>query len=784
MLVSSKSAFYALGLAVVLVVAGASSASAQSVPGSAGAKKASKCQQVISKANGKFLSARLKRIAACSNAVLSCVQTADDAAKCLAKANGKCQKQLGVADDGSTFGDDLEAAIRKACDPLPVADLLDPTVLGFANAEPFCGDLGVAPLATAADVAHCLRLAHARTSDETFGVEVPRAGELLVQGGLGLAGIGDVPLVSGCGDCAALPPNGKPVAACAAAVNKAGAAFVASTRTTLDKCSAAFVKCAQEKPGDAGCLTKAAATCRKVPIALAKARTKLQGAVQKKCAGALAFDTLEQPSGINLGALTCACQQVGVEPVLGVDDYAVCLARQHECALAALVPTVVPGLDALLAAQGIAVSDLLCEPATATAALVLRNPGARIFKPPFGGITKYMKNVFPASLKTTKSPLATRGARPRVGAPFSGKCAPGPGKHCTFRLPISKRPALAASTTGSTSAGVRAVEPPALIVAVRRSDGEFVNDYFELPLGDTSVDGEVELDVEYADDLASCEFELALSVKEDGEVASYTAIPQQPHVPPTNESCGLAKPIDANPYFEVLDVTAADSTDVVSPSCTAGGFTRDVWYSFTPSMNGTLAVSTVGSTYDTLIAVFDRCGGTELACANATDQDALQVPVTAGVPYFIEIRNTGNLIPPTATLQLSVVFVPGVVGSPPTISQLVLGAPVVDSPNCNLGVLGTAFPMTFTYADPAGNVKEGMIAPLALEHFEPSQREEVGIYTGPPVVTGNGFNGTVSFGVCAVFNSDTVVSFKVSLVTFGGVSNQLVGALPKPPGAR
>ena len=767
-----------LAIALVLTMSG-QSALAQSTPGSAGAKKASKCQQVVSKANGKYLSARLKRIAACSNAVLACVQTASDDAKCLGKATGKCRKQLGTPGEPIAFDDTLDAAIGKACDAVPLADLLDASVLGFGDVAATCDELGVAPLTSASDVARCLRLAHARTSEEAAGVEVPRAGELVAQSGIGAGIVDGLPLFGGCGSCGTDPPAAaKAVTACAASVSKAGAAFVAGTRTALDKCSAAFVKCAQEKPDDAGCLTKATATCGKVPVGLAKARTKLQGVVRKKCGGALAFATLEQPSGINLDALTCACQQVGVEPVLGIDDYAVCLARQHECALAALLPTVVPGLDALLAAQGIAVGDLLCEPATARSALVLPPAGARIFTPPFGGISKFMKNVFPAALKTTKSPLATRGLSPRVGAPFGGKCAPGPGRHCTFRLPISKKPTLS-----KNRAAPRAAEPPSLIVAVRRADGEFVADHYELPLGDTSVDSEVQLDVEYADDLASCAFELALSVMEDGEVASYTTIEQQPHVPPTNDSCETAKPLAANPYFELLDATAASTPDRLNPSCTDGGLSRTVWYSFTPDANGILAISTVGSSYDTLIAVYDRCGGNELACANDAVQDALQIPVVAGTPYLIEVANTGDLVPPTATLQLSAVFLPQAIGSPATISQLLLGTPVVNSPLCQTNVSGTEFPITITYADPTGNVVDGAVFQFVLEHFEPSQREEVGIPTGAPVLTGDVSNGKASFGVCGFFGTDTAISFKVRLATFGGLSNQLVGALPRPPGA-
>jgi hypothetical protein len=757
-------------------------ASATSAPGSGGAKKAAKCQQTIGKANAKFLSQRLKRLAACSTAVLGCLQTAAGDAACLAKASGKCRKQLGDSDAPDALADAVEEAVVKACGALPAADLLDVAALGFSSAAATCAGVGVSPLASAADVARCLRRVHAGVSEQSLGVEVPRAAELAAQGGVEASRVPDLPLFGGCGGCGTAPlPAGKAVAACAVAINKAGGGFLASTRAGLDKCTGAFIKCAQEKPGDAGCFPKAVTTCRKLPASLAKARAKLRAALQKKCSGGLPFDGLQAEAGINLGALACACQQVGVGPVTTLDDYAVCLARHHECELAALLPTVAPGLDALLATQGVAVSDLLCE--SPSAPLLVARAAPRAFAPPFGTITKYMSGVFPAKLTTTRSPVSTRGTPPRVGAPSSSTCSPAPGRTCTFRFPISKKP-----TTLKRAARGEAL-PPTLIVGVHRLDGEFVDDHFELELGDTSTDSEVELQVTYADDLAGCDFELALSVMEDGAVASYTAIEQQPHVPPTNDECAASRMVTENPFFEVLDTTAATLGDIETPpSCALGSIGRSVWYQVTAPGTGILSVSTVGSDYDTVVAVREEtCDGSELACVDDSGlpQSVAVVPVTAGTDYLIRVAERGT---PAATsaLHLTLAFVPLQIGTPPTISNLVLGTPEVNSPLCDIGVVGTAFPMTIDYADPTGNVQPDAVAALVLEHFEPSQREEYGIPTEAPVVTGDGFSGTVSFGVCAFFGTDTIVSFKVTLltlVTLGLPSNQLIGALPKPPGA-
>ena len=445
-----------------------------------------------------------------------------------------------------------------------------------------------------------------------------------------------LPLFGGCGSCGTdLPATAKAVTACAASVSKAGAAFVAGTRTALDKCSAAFVKCAQEKPGDAGCLTKATATCGKVPVGLAKARTKLQGVVRKKCGGALAFATLEQPSGINLDALTCACQQVGVEPVLGIDDYAVCLRAS----------TSAPSRPCCRrSCQSSTPSSRRRASPSAICSASRQRHSPRSMLPPAGARSLHAavrrhQQVHEERVSggaeddevTRSRPVACRRGSGRRSAESVRR-----GREDSARSACRSRKKPTLSKNSGSEARRRAA--PSLIIAVRRADGEFVADHYELPLEDTSVDSEVQLDVEYADDLASCAFELALSVMEDGEVASYTAIEQQPHVPPTNDSCATAKPLAANPYFELLDATAASTPDGLNPRAPTAGSRGPCGTVSRPTRTASSRISTVGSSYDTLIAVYDRCGGNELACANDAVQDGLQIPVVAGTPYLIESR--------------------------------------------------------------------------------------------------------------------------------------------------
>lgn len=767
-------------LAVTAALVAPVSTFGASVPGSAGAKLASKCQQTVAKATAKFLAGRAKRIAACNQGVLKCLQTKAGDTKCLPKATAGCAKQLGAPGQPDALAATVEAAVVKACDPLPLDDLLDPAVLGFANAAVACADVGVDPLEDAADVARCLRLVHARLSEQTAGVELPRAAELAAQGGVDASRVPSLPLFGGCGACAVPPPDGKAVAGCAGGLGKAGAGFLSTARKALDKCAAAFVKCAQEKPNEAKCTAKAVATCEKVPAVLEKARAKVQTSAAKSC-GAIPFGTLEDPSAINLGALTCACQQVGVDPVLGLGDYASCLTRHHECELAALVPTLVPQLDGLLADAGIALGDLLCAPPTTMNALAQARFAPRPFVPPFGTVHKYVKSALPSSVKSgAKAPVATRGVAPRVGAPTSSKCTPAPGKSCLFTLPIHKKP------FGNFTRGPAPVDPAKLILSVRRADGAFVDEYFELPLADTTEDSEVQLDVEYADDLASCDFELALTVVEDGVVADYAAIEQTPHLPPTNDSCESAQGIES-PLFDTRDTTAANFTDEdLVPTCAVGGASRSLWYEFTAPAGGTLFLTTAGSDHSTAIAVYTGgCRGTEVACGTSDAGETIQLNVTQGITYSIQVSAVGD--PPlTSVVRFGAVFVPGLTGAPATISNLVMGTPLVNTAACDFGTGApwTAFPMTMNYSDATGNVKDFFTFPFVLLHFEPSQRDEAAVIPALPVITGDGFTGTISFAPCVRFDTDTVVSFKPQILTGGGnLSNQLSAALPKPPGA-
>jgi len=125
--------------------------------------------------------------------------------------------------------------------------------------------------------------------------------------------------------------------------------------------------------------------------------------------------------------------------------------------------------------------------------------------------------------------------------------------------------------------------------------------------------------------------------------------------PPTpGEACvtalGLAVP--SNTFFDTTGSTSEG--DVISCN---GNVANDIWYSFTTApAGGTHVITTCGSGYDTRIALWDACGGTELACND--DDCGLQSTITAcglsgSTTYLLQIGGFG-LATGTGILDLSV----------------------------------------------------------------------------------------------------------------------------------
>ncbi len=123
-----------------------------------------------------------------------------------------------------------------------------------------------------------------------------------------------------------------------------------------------------------------------------------------------------------------------------------------------------------------------------------------------------------------------------------------------------------------------------------------------------------------------------------------------PPPPPANDAC-----VDAIAVFTGANAggnnCSASLTDDAEVSCQADSG-LDVFYVWTADCTGTATVDTLGSAFttvnDTVLTIFDACGGTEIAC----DDDGsgllsiVTFPCTSGVDYVIRVAgyDTGSVI--------------------------------------------------------------------------------------------------------------------------------------------
>ncbi len=112
------------------------------------------------------------------------------------------------------------------------------------------------------------------------------------------------------------------------------------------------------------------------------------------------------------------------------------------------------------------------------------------------------------------------------------------------------------------------------------------------------------------------------------------------------EQCSNCTPV-GNGTVNATTAGYAGTTDITS--CTTGDVI-DRWYCYTASCTGTATASLCGSSYDTALAVFSSCGGTQLACnddnESACGTGSLQSQVTwsvvSGTVYYVRISGFQN----------------------------------------------------------------------------------------------------------------------------------------------
>lgn len=114
-------------------------------------------------------------------------------------------------------------------------------------------------------------------------------------------------------------------------------------------------------------------------------------------------------------------------------------------------------------------------------------------------------------------------------------------------------------------------------------------------------------------------------------------------VTPPNDDCANPTPVVNGIYS--WDNSGA-TTDGASPSCQSST-SKDLWYLYSPSLTGTANITTCGTVQDTVLSVYDTCGGTQLACDDDTCNPGLQSQITglavnSSSTYLIRVASYGT----------------------------------------------------------------------------------------------------------------------------------------------
>ena len=140
----------------------------------------------------------------------------------------------------------------------------------------------------------------------------------------------------------------------------------------------------------------------------------------------------------------------------------------------------------------------------------------------------------------------------------------------------------------------------------------------------------------------------------NGASGGYTLRINEFPVTPSNNSCATPVTVAAGGTYTTS--TCAATTDGATTGSCVANMTKDVWYRYTPTFNGTLLLDTCGSSFDTMLAVYPgaSCPGTQVS-AIACNDDAggngpcasgftsyLSVDVTAGQSYMIRAGGYSN----------------------------------------------------------------------------------------------------------------------------------------------
>jgi hypothetical protein len=127
--------------------------------------------------------------------------------------------------------------------------------------------------------------------------------------------------------------------------------------------------------------------------------------------------------------------------------------------------------------------------------------------------------------------------------------------------------------------------------------------------------------------------------------------------PPANDDFNAATRISANTYNQVVtgEMLATRAIDDPVFPCTSAQGSYSLWYSFSPAITGILTIDTLGSGYDTVLGIWTGNRGSlqNVGCSNDFSglQSQLEVPISSGTTYYIEVA--GTALTTTGTLHFN-----------------------------------------------------------------------------------------------------------------------------------
>jgi hypothetical protein len=142
--------------------------------------------------------------------------------------------------------------------------------------------------------------------------------------------------------------------------------------------------------------------------------------------------------------------------------------------------------------------------------------------------------------------------------------------------------------------------------------------------------------------------------------------------PATNDTCANARVVSlgTNVLTPAQSVCNAYTNENFGIACTSGTLKTDLFYSFTPASSGNFRFETCGANFDTLLAVYSNCFGSEVACndnyesgpttgCTSTRSRVLSASLEGGQTYIVRIAAPSSaLLSATSTANLSITPAP------------------------------------------------------------------------------------------------------------------------------